>query len=128
MEGIMDGVGRNALMTAAMFLSGAHDRVHGQDATAGRQTFAQCAACHALDATNGAGPSLKGVMGRKAGTVPGYRYSRAMRSANIVWDEDTMDAYIADPQKLIPGNLMPFSGLTNPKEREDLIAYLLSVK
>jgi cytochrome c len=100
------------------------DKAHAQDVNAGKQVFSQCVACHSIDGSNGGGPSLKGIVGSKAGAVPGFRFSRAMKSSNIVWDAKTLDAYIADPQSAIPGNVMPYSGLTDGKQRADLVAYL----
>ena len=98
--------------------------VHAQDATAGKAVFAQCTACHSTDGSNGVGPSLQGVVGRKAGTLPGFRFSRAMKASAVTWDATTLDGYIADPQKALPGNVMPFSGIPDAKQRADLIAYL----
>ena len=99
-----------------------------QDAKAGHAVFAQCSVCHAIDDANGAGPSLKGVVGRKVGTFPGFRYSRAMKSSDMVWDAGKLDAYLTDPQKTMPGNVMPFSGIPDAKQRADLIAYLQTLK
>jgi cytochrome c len=101
---------------------------NAQDAAAGNQDFAQCSVCHSTDGTNGVGPSLQGIVGRKAGTFAGFRYSRAMKGADITWDDKTLDSYLADPQKAIPGNVMPFSGLDDAKQRGDLIAYLKTLK
>ena len=98
--------------------------VHAQDANAGKAVFSQCAACHSIDGSNGVGPSLQGVVGRKTATFAGFRYSRAMKAAGTTWDAATLDAYIADPQKALPGNVMPFSGIPDAKQRADLIAYL----
>ena len=97
---------------------------HAQDATAGKAVFAQCAACHSVDGSNGVGPSLQGVVGRKVATFPGFRFSRAMKAAGTTWDATMLDGYIADPQKALPGNVMPFSGIPDAKLRADLIAYL----
>jgi cytochrome c len=116
------------LLAAACGLSGLHLSASAQDASAGKQAFAQCAACHSVEAANGLGPSLQGIVGRKSGTFPGFRYSRAMKNASIVWDDKSLDAYLAEPQKLVPGNLMPFSGVADAKQRTDLIAYLKTVK
>ena len=99
-----------------------------QDAAAGKAAFAQCVACHSIDGSNGAGPSLKGIDGRSTGSLEGFRFSRAMKSAGYAWDAKSLDAYIADPQKAIPGNVMPFSGLPDAKQRADLIAYLKTLK
>ena len=98
-----------------------------QDADMGKQAFAACAPCHAPD-QNGVGPKIGGVLNRPAGSVEGFRYSRAMKNSKIVWDEKSLDAYLAEPQKLVPGNLMPFSGITDAKKRGDLIAYLGTIK
>lgn len=99
-----------------------------QDIAAGKAVFAQCAACHSVDGSNGAGPTLQGVVGRKAGSVSGFRYSRAMRNAGDAWDAARLDAYLADPQAALPGNVMPFSGLSDAKARADLVAYLATLK
>lgn len=99
-----------------------------QDAVTGKKAFAQCSVCHSTDGTNGVGPTLQGIVGSKAGEVPGFRFSRAMKASNIMWDDKSLDAYLADPQKMIPGNVMPFSGLVDAKERADLIAYLKTLK
>ena len=99
-----------------------------QDAAAGKALFTQCAVCHSIDGTNAVGPSLNSIVGRKAGTADGFRYSRAMKNSGAVWDDKTLDAYLADPQKLIPGNVMPFSGMADPKQRADVIAYLQTLK
>ncbi len=101
---------------------------HAQDAAAGKAAFAQCTACHAIDATNGVGPGLKGIVGRKVGSLPGFRYSRAMKAVEYSWDPAKLDAYLTDPQKAIPGNVMPFSGLPDAKQRADVIAYLQTLK
>jgi cytochrome c len=100
----------------------------GQDVDAGKAVFAQCAACHSVDGATIAGPTLKGIIGRKAGSVPGFRYSRAMKNAPIVWDVSSIDAYVTEPQKFIPGNLMPFSGLPDANDRAALIAYLKTLQ
>ena len=95
------------------------------DVAAGSQVFHICQACHSLDpGRNLIGPSLAGVVGRKAGTAPGFDYSEAMKSANITWDAKSLDAYLADPQKVVPGNRMPFGGLKSDLDRQELVAYL----
>jgi len=72
------------------------------------------------------GPSLAGILGRKAGSEPGYSYSPAMKQANIVWDAKSLDAYLSDPQKVVPGNKMPFPGLKTDNDRADVIAFFAS--
>ncbi|MDB5849172.1 MAG: cytochrome c family protein [Rhodoferax sp.] len=113
-----------AAALAALSFAGAH----AQDVSAGKTVYAQCAACHSIDGTNGAGPSLKGVDGRKVGSFPGFRYSRAMKATAYNWDAAKLEAYIANPQTAIPGNVMPYSGLADAKQRADLVAYLQSLK
>jgi cytochrome c len=88
----------------------------------------RCAACHATDHANRVGPGLEGIIGRKAGTVPGFHYSDAMKKSDIVWDAKTLDGYLESPQKVVPGNRMPYAGLKNPTDRTDLVAYLGALK
>ena len=96
----------------------------GGDPTAGRLVFRKCQACHSMEPGKTIlGPSLAGIIGRKAGSEPGYSYSPAMKQANIVWDAKTLDAYLNDPQKVVPGNKMPFPGLKTDTDRADVIAY-----
>jgi cytochrome c len=95
-----------------------------RNAAAPSSLFNQCEVCHSVDGINGTGPTLKGVVGRQSGTVPGFRYSRAMKSAGITWDDKSLDRYLADPQELVPGNVMPFSGIADSAQRAALIAYL----
>lgn len=95
------------------------------DPNAGKTIFLQCAACHSLEPDeNKTGPSLAGLFGRKAGTVEDFNYSDANKSSGIVWDEDVLRKYLPDPQKLVPGTKMAFLGLKDPKQVEDVIAYL----
>jgi nitrite reductase (NO-forming) len=95
------------------------------DAAAGRLVFRKCQACHSIEpGKNMLGPSLAGVIGRKAGTEAGYNYSPAMKSADIVWNPQTLDQYLDDPAKVVPGNKMPFPGLKTDHDRADVIAYL----
>jgi nitrite reductase (NO-forming) len=92
---------------------------------AGRQVYRKCQACHSLDpGKNLVGPSLAGIISRKAGTEQGFNYSPAMKGSNLTWDAKTLDAYLADPQKAIPGNRMPFPGLKSETDRKDVIAFL----
>lgn len=109
-------------------LVGLTTSTHAQDAAAGKQVFAQCIACHSVDGKIGVGPSLQGIVGRKSGEFPGFHYSRAMKTAGVNWNSKTLNAYLADPQKAVPGNVMPFSGVADAKHRADLIAYLGTLK
>jgi cytochrome c len=95
------------------------------DPEAGKKVYRQCQACHVLDKEqNRVGPHLVGIFGREAGSVEGFKYSDAMKESGIVWDEETIDAYVADPKGYIPGNRMPYAGLKDAEDRADLIAYL----
>ena len=91
----------------------------------GKKLFDQCAACHSLgEAGDFEGPMLKGVFGRKAGSLEDYRYSAAMKRSGVTWDAASLDTYITDPQAFIPGNRMAFAGISDQSQRDDLIAYL----
>jgi cytochrome c oxidase assembly protein subunit 11 len=93
------------------------------DAVYGEELFGErCAACHAID-TNKTGPMLGGLVGRKAGSAPGYRYSLALSSANLVWSPGNLDRWLADPRKFIPDARMPVRVL-DASARRDIIAYL----
>lgn len=98
------------------------------DVSAGEKHFAACAACHAPDLSTKTGPDLRGVVGRKVGAVPGFRYSRALKTAGVSWDDARLDAFLAEPQTVFPGNAMPFPGLPDAKQRLDLIAYLKTLR
>jgi cytochrome c len=97
------------------------------DTDRGKQVFQACAACH-TDRPDAIGPSLKGVFGRKAAALEDYRYSNPMKRANLIWDDANLRAYISDPQAKVPGNRMPFGGLHDPKDADDVIAYLKTLK
>jgi cytochrome c len=115
-----------ALAAAVVIVSG--NCARGGDPVHGEHLFAKCAPCHAKDNSVGLGPGLLGVVGRHAGSTPGFRYSRAMKTSNIVWDEKSLDAFITAPQKALPGTAMPFAGVPDQLERTDLIAYLETLK
>ena len=91
-------------------------------------SFGVCAACHSTDGSTSVGPSLKGVYGRKAGSLAGFPYSRAMRTSRGAWDEKSLDTFIAEPQKAIPGNTMPFAGVSDPKQRAEIVDYLKTLQ
>lgn len=98
------------------------------DAAAGKLVFRKCQACHSLEpGKNGLGPSLAGIVDKSAGSVSNFNYSPAMKASNITWNVATLDAYLSDPQKRLPGNKMPFPGLKTENERNDVIAYLAAV-
>ena len=89
----------------------------------GRKIYERCQGCHSID-RNRAGPRHRGLFGRRAGTVPGFDYSKAMRRSGIVWTAATLDRFLAAPIKAVPGTIMGFDGVKDPRERSNLIAYL----
>jgi cytochrome c len=96
------------------------------DPVAGEQVFAKCKVCHAIGpgATNKVGPELNGVVGRPAGSVPGYNYSQANKTSGIVWSEDELGRYLHDPRGVVPGTKMTFAGLSKDVDVANVIAYL----
>jgi cytochrome c len=96
------------------------------NAKLGAQLFGACAACHSLTPNrNMTGPSLAGIWGRKAGTLASFdRYSPEIKASGITWNEGTLNFWLTNPAKVIPGNSMPFDGIDKPQVRADLIAYL----
>lgn len=93
----------------------------------GEKIFKKCKACHTIEKggkSKATGPNLWGVFGRTSGTLEGFKYSDAMKGAAIVWDETTVDAYLADPKGYVPKNKMAFAGLKKPEDRQAVIAYI----
>lgn len=114
--------GAFALLTGTAF-------AQAGDPAAGEKVFTQCKACHTVQAgQNRVGPSLFGVVGRKAGTVEGFNYSPAMKDWGMMWTPENLDKYLTDPKGTIPGNKMAFAGLKKPEDRANVIAYLTQQK
>ena len=101
--------------------------VAAADVEHGKALYQTCVACH-TERPDALGPSLKGVVGRKSAALDDFRYSNPMRRANLVWDEDNLRAYIQDPQAKVKGNRMPYGGLSDPRDVDDIIAYLKVLK
>ncbi len=101
----------------------AEDAAPRGDPKAGQEIYSRCIACHAL-AYNRTGPRHCGLLGRRAGSVKGFAYSKAMERSRIVWNAEALDRFLADPLKAIPGTSMGYAGIADSKERADLIAYL----
>lgn len=115
-------------LSALLLATVAHAEPPAGNAEDGREVFEKCAACHSLTPNQTLiGPSLAGIIGRKAGSEVGFDYSDAMRQASVVWTPDNLAAYLADPQKFVPGNHMPFPGLPSAQDRADVIAYLQKI-
>jgi cytochrome c len=108
-------------------LPGAMTPALAVDVEHGKALYAACAACH-TERPDALGPSLKNVVGRKSGALDEFRYSNAMKRANLVWDEDNLRAYIGDPQGKVRGNRMPFGGLRDPNDIADVVAYLRTLR
>jgi cytochrome c len=102
------------------------DIAPGGDAAHGAVLYQACMACHSLDEDD-VGPRHRGVFGRLAGTVPGYAYSPGLRNSHIVWNQESLDRWLTNPQALVPGAKM-FFAMPNPKDRADVIAYLSTQK
>lgn len=113
------------LSTVLPFAASADGHLEG-DAEAGEAVFKRCASCHAVgpDARNKVGPILNGVVGREAGTVEGYRYSKALLEAGMTWDEETLTEFLTNPRKAVKGTKMSFRGLKDEDDLENVIAYL----
>ncbi len=95
------------------------------NAKAGEAVFVQCKTCHVAEkGVNRVGPSLWGVVGRKASTIPNYTYSAANKKSGLGWDAPTLYKYLEAPQKVVPGTKMAFGGIKDPQKRADVIAYL----
>ena len=112
------------VITSAVAVSAA---ASAADANRGKDLFLACAACH-TEKADALGPSLKGIVGRKAASLQDFRYSPAMTRSNITWTEAKLREYLMDPQGTVKGNRMPFSGMTNRADVDDLIAHLATLK
>jgi cytochrome c len=118
-------VGLGLLMSSAATAQQASDRSAGPEE--GQLLFNNaCRTCHTLkEGDNRLGPNLHKIVGRKAGSLPNYGYSSAMKGADMVWDEATLDRFIANPDQTVPGhNMKPYGGLASAQERQTIIAYL----
>jgi cytochrome c len=113
------------LVVAAMIAVSARAAA-AQDVAKGEIVFHQCMICHSIggNAQNKIGPELDGLDGRHSGTVPNYNYSDANKNSRIVWNETTFTQYIVDPRAMIPGTKMPFAGIKDTQQVNDLWAYI----
>ena len=115
------------IIVIAAGLMGLSTATNAQDAENGAKVFKKCMACHTIEDQNKIGPSLKGIVGRKAASVEGFKYSDAMLAKGaegVIWDEATLAAYLPDPKAFVPGTKMTFAGLKNPEDVANLIAFL----
>lgn len=115
-----------AALAGAMLVSPGVAAPAAGDAVKGKAVFARCAACHRVDpaATGGIGPNLARVHGRRAGTLPGYPYSPAMKASGLQWDDATLSRFLSAPTKVVPGTKMMAPPVGDPQDRANVIAYL----
>jgi cytochrome c len=117
---------KRLLLPAAMLALPASVQAEG-DAMRGQEIYdSRCVACHSPDA-NRVGPMHRGVFGRKAGSLPDYSYSKALKASDFIWNDETLDRWLTNPQAFVPGQKMNFK-VTKPDDRADLIAHLKSLK
>ena len=126
--GLAAAVGAPALAAAGAEASGARSGATARgDPANGERIYGRCLACHALQYDR-TGPRHCGLFGRKAGGVPGFDYSEAMKRSGIVWNAVTLDRFLANPLGTVPGTTMGYAGIADARERADLIAYLAKAK
>lgn len=150
MRRIRIGLGLAVLSAAALAISGCSqgqqagtqeaDVQAGAAATAGSPAaanplaaapaaFGQCASCHSVEpGRHGIGPSLAGAYGTKAGDIPGYAFSAALKASGLTWDDATLDKWLSGPMQMVPGTKMTYAGLSDPAKRAEVIAYLKTLK
>lgn len=114
---------RGVLLAGALAVLAAAPAAVANDAMRGEALYARCLACHAL-AFDRVGPRHCGLLGRRAGSVPGFDYSPAMKRSKIIWDEKAIERFLANPLAMVPGTSMTYDGVADPRDRADLIAYL----
>jgi cytochrome c len=126
----MNGILARKFLAAMAVVAFSTNAFAAGDPVKGKSVFQRCAICHKVekDGGNGLGPNLFGVVGRKAGTVPGFSYSAAMKGSGIVWSVDKIAAYVTHPAAVVPGNRMAFAGIGNPDQVSDVVAYLATLK
>lgn len=112
-----------AALVVALALTLAAGAAAPGDAARGEKIYARCLACHAL-AYDRVGPRHCGLLGRRAGAVPGFDYSPSIKASGIVWNAKTLDRFLADPLRMVPGTTMTYAGIPDALERSDLIAYI----
>lgn len=120
---LVNRFGGMSLAAAALLWSGA--ALAAGDPVKGKAVFARCVICHTVEpGKNKLGPSLANIIGQKAGEVPGFNFSPAMKKSNVKWTPQTLDKYLINPRTFMPGNRMAFAGLSNAADRANVIAYL----
>ena len=114
-----------AMGAAALIVVASSAAFADGNAKKGAKVFKKCKACHSLNpGKKKVGPSLHGVIGNKAGKMKGFKYSKAMKKAEITWDDASLDSYLTKPRKFLKGTRMSFAGLKKKKDRDNVIAYI----
>ena len=120
---------RAGILFATLAVAAAAPAFAAGDAAKGKTVYAKCMVCHDIKpGVNRLGPSMAGIYGRQVATVPGFNYSPAMKKLNIKWDDANLHQYLEKPMKFVPGNRMAFVGLAKPEDRDNVIAYLKTLK
>lgn len=119
-----------ALGAAIVLSLSATSAMAAGDVKKGTKVFKKCKACHTVDqgGKNKVGPNLFGIVGKEAGKVEGFKYSKAMKGSGLTWDEATLDGFLKKPKKYMKGTKMSFAGLKKEKDRKNVIAYLNTLK
>jgi cytochrome c len=116
-------VGLLAILVAAILTQSQAGELPAGDPARGETIYHKCQGCHSID-RNRIGPKHMGLFGRQAGSLPDFDYSEAMKKSGIVWNEQTLDTFLADPRGVVPGTKMTYAGIKSAQDRADLIAYL----
>jgi cytochrome c len=116
-------VGLLAILVAAILTQSQAGELLAGDPARGETIYHKCQGCHSID-RNRIGPKHMGLFGRQAGSLPDFDYSEAMKKSGIVWNEQTLDTFLADPRGVVPGTKMTYAGIKSAQDRADLIAYL----
>jgi cytochrome c len=116
-------VGLLAILVAAILTQSQAGELLAGDPARGETIYHKCQGCHSID-RNRIGPKHMGLFGRQAGSLPDFDYSEAMKKSGIVWNEQTLDTFLADPRGMVPGTKMTYAGIKSAQDRADLIAYL----
>jgi len=119
-----------SLTIALPFLAAATAAQAAGDTKAGADVFKKCAMCHTANkgGSNGLGPNLFGIVGRKAGTLNDFQYSGKLKTSGIVWTPDNLTRWVARPAALVPGTKMSFAGISSKNQQANLVAYLQTLK
>jgi cytochrome c len=121
--------GSNSTLVLGVLLAITAGPAMAADVEAGKTAFKKCGLCHTTEpGKNKIGPSLFGVVGRKSAGLDNFNYSEGMKEFDHTWDEETLDTYLADPRAAVPGTKMIFPGIKDKTERDDVIAYLETLK